>query len=67
MPSAVDIRQALEDEATGMDLDTVVQEVAESRENGGLNPMASAFALYSSRESLVQSNLPRRFALHRKM
>ena len=41
MPGAVEIRQSLEDEATGMDLDTVVQEVATARENGHMNPMVS--------------------------
>lgn len=41
MPSAIEIRQFMEDEATGMDLDTVVHEVTAARENGDLNPMAS--------------------------
>lgn len=45
MPSATEVRQAMEDEATGMDLDTVVHEVTASRENGNMNPMASPFLL----------------------
>ena len=41
LPSALEVRQAMEDEATGMDLDTVVNEVTTARENGHMNPMAS--------------------------
>ena len=41
MPSVSEVVQSLKDEATGMDIDTIVSEVAQARSAGNMNPMVS--------------------------
>jgi hypothetical protein len=42
MPSVQEIIQVQQDEATGMDIDTVISEVAQARSGGHMNPMVGA-------------------------
>jgi len=41
MPSLQEVVQALQDEATGMDIDAVVSQVAQARSGGHMNAMVT--------------------------